>query len=297
MSNLASAYGNFLGAALPFFQAMPAIVMPGVTLIKPGGRVAAYVRSTGAVDGEDHFASSGMLVSTIAAGLARCRASQNDIVYCLPGHTETFASTGAIFTPVAGAQIIGVGRPGATNNPTITLTHAGASLALSAANMTVAGMNIIGGVATATASVVVSAAGVTLANNYINLAAAALGANVGVLFSGAPNFVFNGNHYVADSTTHMLNVAGATSTNFEILSNFFRQAQGTSGGSFVGAADTSGISGICGYNAGKTATAGTPGTGFDLDAANIIANVLNIENYCTDNVATTGIIATGAIFS
>lgn len=297
MSLIQNAYGNFLGNALPFYQSMPAIVTPGATLIKPGGRIAAYVRSTGAVDGEDHFASSGMLVSTIQAGINRCRAGQNDIVFVLPGHTETFAATGAIWTLVTGAQIIGVGRPGATNNPTINLTHAGASLALSAVNMSVCGLNIIGGVATATASVVVSAAGVTMAGNYINLSAAALGANVGVLASGAPNFVFTGNHYVADSTTHMLNVAGATSTNFEICGNFFRQAQGTSGGSFVGVADTSGISGICGYNAGKTATAGTPGTGFDLDAANVIANVLNIENYCTDNVATTGIIATGAIFS
>lgn len=299
MSLFANAYGSFLSSALPYYQSMPGIVTPYGTLLKPGGRIAAYVRSTGAQDGEDHFASSGMLVSTINAGLARCRASQNDIIYVLPGHTETFAATGSIFgtSLVAGAQIIGVGTPGATNNPTLTLTHAGASVALSSANVTLCGFNIVGGVATATASIVVSAAGVTIAGCFINLAGAALGANVGVLASSAPNFTFAGNHYIADSTTHMLNVAGATSTNFQIVGNMFRQTQGTSGGSFVGVADTSGISGVCGLNAGKTATAGTPGTGFDLDAANIIATVLNHENYCTDNVATAGVIATGAIFS
>lgn len=298
MSLFQNAYGNFLGTALPYYQSMPGIITPYGTLLKPGGRIAAYVRSTGAVDGEDHFASSGMLVRTIDQGLARCRSTHNDIVYVLPNHTETYAATGAIWANlVAGAQIVGVGTPGGSNNPVITLTHAGASVALNVANVTVAGLNIVGGVATATASVVVTGAGCTIAGNFINLAGAALGANVGVLCSAAANFKFIGNNYVADSTTHMLNVAGAASTNFEICGNFFRQAQGTSGGSFVGVADTALISGICGYNAGKTATAGTPGTGFDLDAANIIATVLNVENYCTDNVATAGVIATGAIFS
>lgn len=297
MSLLANAAGNFLSNTLPYFQSMPGIATPFGTLIKPGGRVAAFVRSTGAQDGEDYFAQSGLLVSTIQAGISRCRANQNDIVYVLPGHTETFAATGAIWTLVAGAQIIGVGRPGATNNPTINLTHAGASVAISSANITLAGLNIVGGVASATASVVVSAAGCTMVGNFINLAGAALGANVGVLFSGAPNFVFNGNHYVADSTTHMLNVAGATSTNFEIVGNFFRQAQGTSGGSYIGVADTAGISGLVGWNTGKTATAGTPATGFDLDAANIVGTVANVENYANDNVATAAVIATGAIFS
>src|SRR3972149_1120038 len=174
MSLFQNAYGNFLSTALPYYQSMPGIVTPYGTLLKPGGRVAAYVRSTGAQDGEDHFATSGMLVSTIQPGISRCRANQNDIVSVRPGHTETFAATGAIWTLVAGAQIVGVGSPGATHNPPINLTHAGASLALSSANMTVCGLNIIGGVATATASVVVSAAGVTLACNYINLAGAAL---------------------------------------------------------------------------------------------------------------------------
>lgn len=299
MSLFANAYGNFLSSALPYYQSMPGIITPYGTLLKPGGRIAAYVRSTGAIDGEDHFATSGMLVSTINAGLARCRASQNDIVYVLPGHTETFAATGSIFgtSLVAGAQIIGVGSPGATNNPTINLTHAGASVALSSANVTLSGFNIVGGVATATASIVASAAGVSIVGCFINLAGSALGANVGVLAASTPNFTFASNHYIADSTAVMLNVTGATSTNIAILGNYFRQTQGTSGGSFVGTADTSGISGIVGYNVGKIATAGTPGTGFDVDAANVIANLLNVENYCTDNVATAGVIATGAAFS
>lgn len=297
MSLFANAYGNFLGSALPYFQSMPGIVTPYGTLLKPGGRIAAYVRSTGALDGEDHFAQSGMLVSSINLGLARCRAGQNDIVYVLPGHTETHSVTGAIWSNlVAGAQIIGVGNPGSTNNPNVTLSHTGASMALSAANVTVAGLNINSATAAVTGAIVASAAGCTLAGNFI-VFSGALAANVGVLASAAPNFSFIGNHYVCNSTTYMLNLAGATTTNVLVLRNYFRQSQGTSGGSFVGADNDSGISGLVAFNIGKTATAGTPGTGFDLDAANVIANLQNEQNYSNDNVATSGVLATGAIFA
>lgn len=296
MSLIQNGFGNFLGGALPFFQTMPAIVTPGATLIKPGGRIAAYVRSTGAQDGEDHFANSGMLVSTINAGIARCRSGQNDIVYVLPGHTETYSSSGSIWTMVAGAQVIGVGVPGATNCPTITLAHTGASLALSAANMTVCGLNITTATASTTGFIVVTGAGVTLANNFITTTAA-LGANPLMAVTGAATFKCIGNHIVADCTDPIIEISNAATTNMEIIGNFIRQAQGTNGGDFVAIADTAGISGIVAYNVGKTARAGTPGTGFDLDAANIIATVLNQENYTVDNVATSGTLATGATFS
>jgi hypothetical protein len=297
MSLFANAYGNFLSTALPYYQSMPGIITPYGTLLKPGGRIAAYVRSTGAQDGEDHFAQSGMLVSTINAGLQRCRSGQNDIVYVLPGHTETYSSSGAIWANlVAGAQIIGVGTPGATNNPNVTLAHTGASMALNVANVTVSGLNINTATASTTGFIVVTGAGCTMAGNFINITAA-LGANPAIAVTGAANFHFVGNHVVADCTDPIIEVTGAGSTNMEVVGNFLRQSQGTSGGSFIALADTAGISGIVGYNVGKIATAGTPGTGFDLDATNVVANVLNVENYCTDNVATTGIIATGAAFS
>lgn len=297
MSTTPNAFGNFLSSAAPFISNYPAISSPWGTFLKPGGRVAAYVRSTGAQDGEDHFAASGLLVASINEGLKRCRSGQNDIVFVLPGHTETYSSTGAIWANlVAGAQIIGCGTPGATNAPNLTLAHTGASMALNVANVTVAGLNINTATASTTGFIVVTGAGCTLASNFINITAA-LGANPAIQVTGAANFVMTGNHVVADCTDPIIEVTGAGSTNMAIVGNFLRQSQGTSGGSFVALADTAGISGIVGYNAGKIATGGTPGTGFDLDAANVIANVLNVENYCTDNVATAGVIATGAAFS
>lgn len=294
MSLFANAYGNFLSSALPYYQAMPGIITPYGTLLKPGGRVAAYVRSTGAQTGEDHFASSGMLVATIDAGLARCRASQNDIVYVLPGHTETFSATGAIWANlVAGAQIIGVGQPGATNNPNITLSHAGASIALNAANVTVSGLNINSATATLTAAMVITAAGVNVLGNYFQFTGA-LGANSLIAVTSAPNCVIAGNNIVVDSTATMIAITGATSTNFMIQGNIARQSQSSGGGGFSTTASTSGISGHYANNYFKTATTSTGGAGVIVLGAATITTVGNHENYGGEETAAQSLIVTGA---
>lgn len=294
MSLLANGFGNFLSSALPFFQSMPAIVTPGATLIKPGGRVAAYVRSTGAQDGEDHFANSGMLVSTIQAGLDRCRANQNDIVYVLPGHTETFSSSGDIWDLVAGAQIIGVGQPGCTNNPNITLSHTGASLALDTDNVTVCGLNINTATASTTGFIVVTGDGVTLAGNFIAVTAA-LGANPGIAVTGAANFTMVGNHVVCDSTDPVVEITNAATTNMVICGNFIRQSQATSGGDCINVANTAGISGIISDNRMKSAVAGTPGTSIGLViGAGASPTVFNGENYDLDDAVTAAVVSTGS---
>lgn len=295
MSTTPNAFGNFLGNATPFFSNYAAIGSPWGTFIKPGGRIAAYVRSTGAQDGEDHFAASGLLVASINEGLKRCRSGQNDIVVCLQGHTETYAATGAVWANlVAGAQIIGCGLPGATNAPTINLTHAGASIALNVANVTLAGFNVVGGVATATASIVITAAGCTLAGNFLNFGGFALGANSPIAVTGAATCSIVGNNIVADSTSTMIAITGAGSTNFLVQGNVARQAQGTSGGGFSSTASTSGISGHYANNYFKTAVTSTGGAGVIVLGAATITTVGNHENYGGDETAAQSLIVTGA---
>ncbi len=208
MSTLANAYGNFLSSALPFYQAMPALMTPNATLIKPGGRVAAYVRSTGAQDGEDHFAASGMLVTTLNAGLARCRSGQGDIVYVLPGHTENIATADAMSNLVAGTQIIGTGRPGATNNATLTWSAIAGTFLLDVADVSIQGMNLVfGGADNVTAPITVTAAGCSMVGNFINYGTtSALECTIGVtVHTGAHDFVF------AHNRCHSL--GGAVCTN------------------------------------------------------------------------------------
>jgi len=199
MSLFQNAYGNFLSSALPYYQAMPGIVTPYGTLLKPGGRIAAYVRSTGAQDGEDHFAASGMLVSTIQAAMARCRSGQNDVIYVLPGHVETVAGADHFTNLVAGTQIMGVGVPGATNNPTLTWTATASSFLLDVANVTVSGltMNWIGIDAVA-APITVSAAGCTISGCTIVCEDASSGALKGiVLGTGASGSKVLGNTFLS----------------------------------------------------------------------------------------------------
>lgn len=279
--------------ATPFFSAYDTISTPNGTWIKPGGQVVAYVRSTGAQSGDLPEVVVNM-VATIASGVARCRAGMNDVVIVLPGHTETLTSSTNLFTPVAGAQIIGVANPMAGNAPNVTLSATAASLVLSAANMTIAGLSINSATAAVVAAINVTASGVTLANNFISFTGA-LAANNGITFATVSNFSFLNNYYQANCTGTMLIATGAC-PNVTITGNFFRQIQATNGGSYVDLGATALTSGLVGFNVAKTARSLTgQGTGFDLDGANVIVNVLNVENYCTDaDVATAAILATGA---
>lgn len=200
MSLFGNAYGNFLSSALPYYQTLPGIVTPYGTLLKPGGRVAAYVRSTGAQDGEDHFAASGLLVSTLQAGLARCRSGAGDIVYVLPGHTESISTADFFTNLVAGTQIIGTGRPGATNNPTFTWTAVGSTFLLDVADVALVGLNLVtGGADNVTAPITVSAAGCTIAGCHITAgtSSALESATVITLASGATDCLVVGNRFTA----------------------------------------------------------------------------------------------------
>ena len=279
--------------ATPYLQQFDAIGTPNGTWIKPGGRVAAYVRSTGLQEGDDLFAMSGNLVSTIAAGVARCRANRNDIVYVLDGHTETISTGVAAFTAVAGAQIIGVCSPGSTNAPTITLSHAGAGLVLNAANVTVSGLRIISTTASLTGAVAVTAAGVTLHNCYISLTGA-LGANPGIAVTDAADFAMLGCHVICNSTDPVVEITGTGTTNMLIAGNWIRQTQATSGGDCINVANAV-ISGFITDNRMKSAVAGTPGSSIGLVIGAGAAPVLfNGENYDLDDAVTAAVLSTGS---
>lgn len=265
----------------PFFSAYDAIATPNGTWIKPGGQVVAYVRSTGVQSGDLPEVAAN-LVATIDAGVNKCRAGMNDIVYVLPGHTETI--TAGLFTAVSGAQIIGCGTPGAANAPNVTLSATAATIALSAANMTIAGLNINSATASITGAIVVTAAGVTLANNFISFTGA-LGANPPIAVTGAANFTMAGNHVVANSTDPVVEVTGAGSTNLVIRENMIRQSQATSGGACITLANTAGISGMISRNFLKMAGGVAAGGLLSAVGANILANVGLFENYAVDNGA------------
>lgn len=279
----------------PFFQQFDALSVSTGTFIKPGGRVAAYVRSTGLQEGDDLFAMSGNLVATINQGLARCRAGMHDIVYVLPGHTETHSTSGAIWPNlVAGAQIVSACSPFASNAPVVTLSHTGASVALSSANVSLAGLKIASTTAALTGAVAVTAAGVTLKGCYVTLTGA-LGANPAIAVTDAANFVMLDCFVVCNSTAGIVTITGSGTTDMLIARNFIRQARAAGGGDCISVASTAGISGFISDNRMKSAVAGTPGTSIGLViGASASATVFNGENYDVDDAVTAAVVSTGS---
>ena len=240
MSLFANAYGNFLSSAMPYYQSMPGIVTPYGTLLKPGGRIAAYVRSTGAQDGEDHFAASGLLVTTLQAGLARCRSGQGDIVYVLPGHTESISAADAMTNLVAGTQIIGTGRPGASNNPTFTWdTTTSATFLLDVANVSLVGLNfVMGGADNVTAPITITGAGCSVVGCDVNMgtSSALECAKALIVSTAANNTLIAGNKFYNSGgavCTAAIDIAAAVSRTTILANDFDIEASGATDGAIL----------------------------------------------------------------
>ena len=329
MSLFANAYGTFLSSALPYYQAMPGIITPYGTLLKPGGRVAAYVRSTGAQDGEDHFASSGMLVATLQAGLARCRSGQGDIVYVLPGHVESVAVADAMTNLVAGTQIISAGRPGSSNNPTFTWTTTASTFLLDVADCALVGLTLnLGGADNVTAPITITGAGCSISGCHIIAGVSSVleSATCVTVSTGANDCTIVGNRFSATGgavTTAMVSVAAAVART-TITGNrmFTTQSSATTGAIAVGAAATeldigwnliyNQVEDGVGIRLANVAATGMIYNNYfgGVDAGGTVANALKavsyagsaqitraFENRALDEDAATGVIAPAAATS
>jgi hypothetical protein len=322
VSTVPNAYGAFLSTPAPFMNNYPALGGPHGTLLKPGGRVAAYVRSTGAQDGDDVFAASGLLVTSLNEACKRCRSGQNDIIYVLPGHTENLATADAIPDLVAGTQIISCGRPGAASNPTLTWTAAAATFLLNVADVSLVGFNLrFTGANTIAAPITISAAGVLFAGNDVDLgsgasndcqvaltlaagadnckvlgnrfyASGAQNANVQVILLGAvarPVIVGNFISTTLTAATNGLIHIGAVATDIEIAHNNLINL--VADGVGIRVADTFAATGFIHDNrimlTGTTAAAAVKGISFEGTTEAII---MLAENYCSDVSTNTGIV-------
>lgn len=326
MSTTPNAYGNFLSTAPPYISNYAAITGPHGTVIKPGGRVAAYVRSTGAQDGDDQFAVTGNLVTTINEGCKRCRSGFNDIVYVLDGHVENLAVADAIPDLVAGTQIISAGRPGTTNCPTLTWTGTASSLLLNVANVTLAGFNLVlTGIDAVVAPLTVTGAGCSIVGNRFYVQTASAGALKGVEVStGASGFVFAGNKmigvgeakpltsaavlvsaavddvYIGDNYictanpgTSVLGLIAVTAaaTNVQIERNTLVNLETAGTALFCITVGDVAASGHISRNFAKITSAVTTTTsGFTVGTAGLVAVGL-FENYCTDAALASGVLS------
>lgn len=132
MANEQYSFGN-----IPLMGAGYGIRTTHGILLPPGGKVAAYVRSGGQQEGDD-AAIIDKLVTTLASGLARCRASLGDTVVVLPGHSESVTDATMLDNLKAGTRIIGVGE--GSLMPTFRWTATGSQWVIDDANVTFDGL-------------------------------------------------------------------------------------------------------------------------------------------------------------
>lgn len=163
MSTTANAYGNFLSTPLPYFANLAGVSTPfGITL-RPGTRVAAYLRSTGAQDGDDPFTMGAPLVKDLNSACARVRSGFGDAIMVLPGHAENISTANQITNLVAGTQIIGCGAPNQSLSPTFTWTAAAATFLLNVNDVTLQNLRLnVAGADNVAAPITVTGAGVQI---------------------------------------------------------------------------------------------------------------------------------------
>ena len=152
------------------------LITPWGTLIPPGGKIAAFVRSTGPQNGDDPGLAAN-LYPTITQALDKCRPNQPDVVYCLPGHTEThtvasMALLNAAILARPYARIVGGGETLGGLQPNIiwaaNVADVGNRLNLAAAGTVIQGMHLsMNGVNTLVEGIRVTGANVSLLDNNI----------------------------------------------------------------------------------------------------------------------------------
>lgn len=322
MSLVPNAFGNALGTSPPFFS-YSACGNPFGLWVKPGGRVAAYVRSTGAQDLDDLLVRDN-LVATINEGCKRCRSGKGDVVLVLDGHVESLATADAIPDLVAGTQIISCGRPGATSNPTLTWTATASTFLMNVADVALVGFNLnFAGIDAVVAPITVSAAGCVIVGNLITVAAGSAGATTPItVAAGATNCSIVGNKLLATGTETQVNIIsitgavdnleiaynkisglltaatggliqiGAAATNLDIHDNMLYNA--VEDGVGIRVADTFAATGwiyrnhVKGIDAGGTVAQNLKAVSFEGTTESLIGC---FENYFTDEAVSSGVLA------
>jgi hypothetical protein len=101
--------------------------------------------------------------STIDYAVGRCTASNGDIIFVKPGHTETVIAAGGLDLDVAGIAIVGLGT--GSLRPTVNFTTATtADMDVDAANVTVVNLLFTGGIDALAGPIDINAADFSMIN-------------------------------------------------------------------------------------------------------------------------------------
>lgn len=98
--------------------------------------------------------------ATLDYAIGQCTASNNDVIYCLPGHVETIAAAAGVAVDVAGISIVGMGR--GSLRPKMNFTATASTFAISAANVLIQNVLFTGGIDAIVTPITIAAADVSL---------------------------------------------------------------------------------------------------------------------------------------
>lgn len=173
--------------------------------------------------------------------VGRCTANKGDVIFAMPGHTETVTGAAGLAIDVAGISIIGLGA--GSLRPTVNYTTAvGASTTISAANIHIENLLFTGGIDALTGPIAISAADVTLQNceyrdvtgqatdvivatagasrlkilNYRHDGATAAGANSAIALTGCDGVVIDGLRVDGDFAVGAVDIRTTAVTDLEV---------------------------------------------------------------------------------
>jgi hypothetical protein len=188
---------------IPWVDYSAGLTTPFGTLLPPGGKVVAFVRSTGRQD-NDPYPLSYPMCTTLAAALPYCRSGLGDVIIVLPGHSESVTDNTMMDNLVPGTRIIGYGW--GSMQPTFRWTATAAQWILNDANVIIAGLHLrLEGASGVVKGIISTAAHNYLLNNRIQFASGASNkATIGIEVStGADDFKIIGGKWYGSATNNV----------------------------------------------------------------------------------------------
>lgn len=246
-------------------------------------------------------------LATIDAAVGKCTADAGDVIIVMQGHAETISGASSLVCDVAGVTIIGLGR--GTKRPTLTFSATGSIISVTAANVRLENLLLIGDVDNIVTgiSLAATADGAQLVNIEMRDGAANKEFLIGIAIAAActdvliDGLVFHG---LAGGATGCIEAAGAADR-FKLLRSFIRgqfssQTVDLAAAASVGIeiAWNSIINIETGAGLGVAAHNSSTGIAHHNNIANLKDTVAGItgtglayaENYCSNALGASGII-------
>lgn len=139
--------------------------------LEPGSNAWWVLKSSARPTGMESTLD-GKLLPTIKEAFSHCRSGQNDVIFVLPGHTETIDSaftTTTNKTLVAGTKIVGLGNSLESNAPLLTWNATGSTFAVDVADVTVANLAMTTSIDNVAEGFGVTGAGFKFLNNRVSV--------------------------------------------------------------------------------------------------------------------------------